>query len=362
MIKKLFLASAILLSCHLPLLAWHTNTHLQMTQDAVMLMPSDLQKLFLQNIRFLEPGIKDPDGLIRDYQNHYYLPMTGEGGAIERINKIIPVLLTKLKSGKNADAVKQYCYLAHYIADIWTPESLVKQDQGANNNYVANTPIVVLFEGYERPIDDFRKYFENRSSWRWTIENSEAVDSLLYNEAVNDIARTWLSVWQQSGRTVKPIGALIIDHKKGAFRSSYDRLPPQQVKPAGKRTTPLFKTQEEKEKWEQEHPVSGEPRDTAAEGSAIARSRLALKALLNPPPGFTFLECSLRRVGEHAYLAARLRNIGDKEIGFIAMTYAGMSKPFVQIRDLQVGEVAKIIAVLPPDATKGQIQYRYSEK
>jgi hypothetical protein len=111
----LFLAS--------PVLAWHTNTHLQMTRDAVMFMPADLQKLFKENIKIMAPGVRDPDEVLGDFQNHYYLPESHEGGAIDRIDSIISILQTKLQTGKDREAVRQFCYLAHYIGDLWTPES-----------------------------------------------------------------------------------------------------------------------------------------------------------------------------------------------------------------------------------------------
>ena len=162
--KVSILVLVILICTSLPVCAWHTNTHLQMTRDAVTLMPADFQKMFAENIRMMEPGVQDPDGVIRDYQNHYYLPYNKEGGAIDRIESIIPIIQTKLKASNNRDAVKQFCYLAHYIADLWTPESLIKKDQGSNDDFVANTPIVVLFEGYEQPIKNYKSYFQDRSS------------------------------------------------------------------------------------------------------------------------------------------------------------------------------------------------------
>ena len=150
--KASFIILIVFLCLPLPALAWHTNTHLQMTRDAFQFMPADFQKFFKDNIKVLQPGVRDPDEVLGDFQNHYYLADTHEGGAIDRINSIISILETKLETGKDREAARQFCYLAHYIGDLWTPESLIKKDQRPNQNFIFDTAIVVLFEGYQYPI------------------------------------------------------------------------------------------------------------------------------------------------------------------------------------------------------------------
>ena len=127
--KSLLFVLAISLSA-IPVFAWHTNTHLQMTRDAVMFMPADFQKFFKANLKIMEPGVRDPDEVLGDFQNHYYLADTREGGAIDRIDSIISTLNTKLETKKDYEAVRQFCYLAHYIGDLWTPESLIRKING----------------------------------------------------------------------------------------------------------------------------------------------------------------------------------------------------------------------------------------
>lgn len=364
--KSSILVLVICISLPLPVFAWHTNTHLQMTRDAINLMPADFQQMFAQNIQYMQPGIQDPDAVLRDYQNHYYLPYKKEGGAIDRIESIIPIIQTKLKAGNNRDAVKQFCYLAHYIADLWTPESLIKRDQGPNDDFVANTRIIVLFEGYEQPIKNYKSYFQNRSSWRWTFENSESVYSLLYNEAVNDITNTWLSVWQGSGKSIQTLPPLMIEHSKETFRLAYDLVgtnPPERVRLCG-----LNQAQREKVLYEQaldEQYAEEKAIEQATDNSeaiAEARGRLALQALLNPRPELSILENSLKTVGSHSFFVARMRNIGTKPIKYFSVNYRADGKKLVEVQDFKPGEVVKIISVLPPNATREQLQYSYSEK
>ena len=364
--KASLLIFVIVLLTAAPVSAWHTNTHLQMTRDAITLMPADFQQVFTQNIRYMQPGIQDPDGVIRDHQNHYYLPYNKEGGAIDRIESIIPIIQTKLKTGNNRDAVKQFCYLAHYIADLWTPEPLIKRDQGPNDDFVANTPIIVLFEGYEQPIKNYKSYLQDRSSWRWTFENSEGVYSLLYSEAVNDIANTWLSVWHGSGKSVQTVSPLMIEHNKEAFRLAYDLVgtnPPEKIRLCG-----LNQAQREKVLYDQaldEQYAAEKTVEQATDNSeaiAEARGRLALQALLNPRPELSVLENSLRTVGNHSFFVARMRQIGTKPIKYFSVTYRGDGKKLVEVQDFKPGEVVKIKAVLPPNITKEELQYRYTEK
>jgi hypothetical protein len=218
----LFLAVVFL---SIPAYGWHTDTHYQMTSDAISLMPQDLQTILLSNKKFVEAGIKDPDEMIRDWQNHYYIPSAPpEGGAIDRVDKIIKIVQTKLKGTNSTDTGKQLCYLAHYIADIWNPENLIKATVHQDASFVQNQDIVVLFQGYSVPVDDYRNYLVTRAQWRWRLENTSEVSRILYSEAVNDIATIWLSLWQQSGKNVAPVPPRLIEHKKGALYVNYAQL------------------------------------------------------------------------------------------------------------------------------------------
>src|SRR5437870_9163232 len=134
--KRIFFICLLLSVWTVPAVAWHTNTHLQMTRDALSLMPADFQKIFTEHMKYTESGIKDPDELIRDWANHYYIPAIPEGGALDRIDKLVTLVQMKFKSGNTLDASRQLCYLAHYVADLWTPENLIKKSTAPDKDFV----------------------------------------------------------------------------------------------------------------------------------------------------------------------------------------------------------------------------------
>src|SRR5262249_13276985 len=175
------LVLAILLSA-LPAFCWQNNTHLQMTRDAVALMPAEFQKMLTEHQKFVEQGIRDPDEVIRDWPNHYYIAATGEGGAIDRIEKIIAVIQSRFNGSSPTDVTKQLCYLAHYIGDLWTPAPLLKQTLPNDDNFVVNNEIIVYWEGYQKPIENWHDYYVQRSRWRWRLEDSKSIYPLLYSE------------------------------------------------------------------------------------------------------------------------------------------------------------------------------------
>jgi hypothetical protein len=340
--------------------AWHVNTHLELTRDAISLMPPEFQKAFIEHQKYVESGIKDPDHLLRDFQNHYYIPGTPpEGGAIDRIEKIIQVVQTKFKTSSSVEISKQLCYLAHYIADLWTPEYLIKQDVGLDPTFVQNYNIVVVFEGYSEPIQDYREYFTNRANWRWNLENSKQISTLLYSEALNDIARTWLSLWQQSGKPLEPVQRASIEHRKGAISVNYERL-----------------LLEEQLTWNQWHTTPGDaidkmaahtqemerlgenvaPSDNALAARAQLRNQEAQMSKLNPAAPFELLETSLKLVGQKAVFVGRVRNKSKSDIASLSFMYPGVKGPFAQLQNLKATQVEKVEGVLPANAAKEQVQ------
>jgi hypothetical protein len=263
-----------------------------------------------------------------------------------------PTLETKLKSGKDREAVRQFCYLAHYIADLWTPESLIKKDQRSNLDFVWHTSIVVLFDGYQYPIKNYRMYFEERSSWRWTLENSESVSSLLYSEAVNDIAQTWLSIWHRSNNSITPISPLMIEHNKEPISLVYDELPPEEVQRV--KLHALIQAKREK---------SGSV-NTVKKPEPIAQTSMnfVTKTLLNPGPELAVLENSLKTVGDQSFFVARLRQKGTKPIKTFSVSCRGQNKNLIEVEEFNRGEVVKIQAILPSTTNKNDFQYQYSDK
>jgi hypothetical protein len=348
--KSLLFLLMISLFMAFPAFAWHTNTHLQMTRDAVMFMPAEFQKFFKANLKVMQPGVRDPDEVLGDFQNHYYLADTREGGVIDRINSIISALNTKLETGKDREAVRQFCYLAHYVADVWTPESLIKKDQRPNQNFIFDTPVVVLFEGYQYPINNYQMYFQERTSYRWTLENSEGISSLLYSEAVNDIAQTWLSIWHKSGKSIKPLSPLMIEHNREPIPIIYDELPPEEVQKAKLHAL----IQKEREKSgnapKKPEPVKEPP------------GKFVVKALTTPGPELSVLEGSLKTIGNDSYVVARLRLKGTKPVKNFSVSCRGQDKKLIEVEDFNPGEVVKIQAILPPNTTKNDLQCRYLEK
>lgn len=345
-----------------PAIAWNVNTHLQMTRDAVSLMPEELKKTFVAHQTFVESGIKDPDELMKDWQNHYYLPTEPpEGGAIDRIDKLVKIVQTKFKSSSADDASKQMCYLAHYIADLWTPEPISKQAPIDDPKLLANYGVVVLYEGYKQPIENFHEYFVRRAQWRWKLEGSRDVTPLLYSEAVNDIARAWLSLWQQAGHTVEPQKMTVIEHKKGALNVNFARL-----------------LVDEGTSWSQ-YDIEGDwvdkyvshyqemdrlatnvlPTDDQMAAQAQMRTQETRLNKLSPASPFEMLEVSLKTMGDKSYLVGRLRNKAKVEKPIVSIMYPGIRGPIFQVKDFKPGQVTKFEAVLPADASKDKLQLIY---
>jgi len=362
--NRAFWSILVFLICVSPAFAWHTNTHLQMTRDAIALMPPEFRQQFLQHKEYVEAGIKDPDELLKDWQNHYYIPTTPpEGGAIDRIDKLIGVVQMKFKNSTAVDTSKQLCYLAHYIADLWTPEALIKSSTASDAEFVQNNNIMVLFEGYKEPITNFHEYFQKRAEWRWRLENSKNVSSLLYSEAVNDIAKTWLTLWQQSGKSVEPMDVKVLAHKQGTLSVNYERLLADETyswyddKSAGKSYLDRYAA----EKKEYERLKEGaRPSDTTLIARAELRNQDARLSQINPKAPFQMLETSLKTMGDKCYFVARVFNKGDQEIPSVAFMYPGVKGPAAMVKNLKAGMVAKIEAILPADATKEQIQLIFS--
>lgn len=354
----------ILLFLNIPAFGWHVNTHLQMTRDAVALMPADFKKTFVEHQKFVESGIKDPDELIKDWPNHYYIPATNEGGAITRIDQIISVVQTKFKNSNQLDVSKQLCYLAHYIGDLWSPEYLPKGNTMPDIDFTKNNQIYVLWEGYSTPIDNLHDYFMKRAIWKSRLETDKSISTLLYSEAVNDIARTWLTLWQQSGHTVEPIAAGLIEHKIGSLNINWNQMmmeeeyirPMEEFNPADSWQSQYELHQTEMAK----NYENANPSEETYLAKSQARMAQEKEKANNPSAQYKMLESSMRTIGDKAYFVARVRNAGSAEIGSLAFMYPGVKGPVGMIRNLKPGEVAKVDAVLPANSTKDKIQLIFS--
>jgi hypothetical protein len=354
----------------LPAFAWHTNTHYQMTRDAVSLMPPDLQQVLTSNKRFVEEGIKDPDLVLRDWPNHYYIPSNPpQGQALDRIEKIIKIVNTKLQGSNQVDIGKQFYYLAHYIGDLWSPENVVnKSDTNSNMDFVNNQDLVILFEGYSEPIQNYHDYFLQRTNWRWTIENTDAGARILYDEAVNDIARVWLSIWQQAGHSVEHLPIRTISHKKGVLNVNYARMMYDE-----------WQRVEYHSDWTENEDVLGyadryanhmkdmdryrsniAPTSDEELAKAEVHNQQQWMNRLTPEAPFEMMETSLKTVNDKAYLVARFRNKIQKEIPSVAFMYPGVKGPVALFTKVQPGEVIKVEAVLPPNADRQKIQMVYA--
>jgi len=356
-----YLLFFVLLLLVSPAFGWNVNTHLQMTRDAVSLMPDELKQKFIEHQAFVESGIKDPDELLKDWQNHYYIPAIPEGGAITRIDKLVEVVQKKFKNSTAPDAGKQLCYLAHYIGDIWTPEPISKNFPTDDPNLIKNYEMTILYEGFRQPIENFHEYFEKRSQWRWKIENSSDMVPLLYSEAVNDIARTWLTLWVMSGHTVEPQKVAVISHKKGALNVNFQRL--------------LLEEDTTWSQWDiegnwydkyQSHTQEIDrltaaimPSDDAMAAQAARRTEETKLNRLSPEAPFEMLEISLKTIGDQSYLIGRIRNKGKTEKPVLSLMYPGIKGPIAQVKDFKPGMVVKFEATLPANASKDRIQLIY---
>lgn len=352
-----FVFSALLIAsyCH----AWHVNTHLQMTKDAISLMPSDLQAIFTEHQKYVEAGIREPDEVLKDWQNHYYIPSNPpEGGCIDRIEKLAGVIQTKFKAGSTLDISRQLTYIAHYIADLWTPEYLIKQNTAPDQLFTQDNEILVFFGGYKAPIDNFREYFTHRSEWRWRIENSKQVSTLLYSAAVEDIARTWLTLWQQSGHEVAPVKAAAILHKRGVLTVNFERLLLEEgshwdMWNVGGDTMDRTAAHYDEMSRLSESVV---PSDAALAARAQIRNQNAKLSELNPNAPFKMIETSLRPIGNKSYLVVRMRNQGQQEISSLSLMSPGIKGPVAQVQNFKPGQVVLIEAWMPGDAKKDALQ------
>lgn len=336
-----------------------------MTRDAVSLMPDEFQNFFTKHPRFSEAGIKDPDELIRDWVNHYYIPSIPEGTALDRIDQIVKAVQIKMKRSNTVDVGKQLCYLAHYVGDLWTPEYLIKQNTTPDMLFVNETAIVVFYEGFRKPIENIREYLQKRSEYRWRLENSKKISTLLYSEAVNDIAHIWLTLWQRNGNEIAPQTATVIDHESGTLNINFQRL-------LSHERYNWYDHYEKEEDWQDAYQSWEKEVDrlekNVAPGDAelFARHEMRKEQLLlsqiSPEAPFQFIEFSLKGVGDKSFFVARLRNKGETEIASISFMYPGIRGPIARIKNLEPGQVAKIQGFLPADATKEQIQMIFASR
>jgi len=361
--KRILFVCLFLCIWTIPAFAWHTNTHLQMTRDALSLMPPDFQKIFTEHMQYTESGIKDPDEVLKDWANHYYIPAIPEGGALDRIDKLITLVQTKFKSGNTLDASRQLCYVAHYIGDLWTPEDLIKKSTAPNRDFVINNDIVVAFEGYSGPIENIHDYLKSRSEWRWKLEDSKDVSTLLYSEAVNDIARVWLTLWQQTGKTVPPMAASMMEHKLRALDVNFERLLLEEKYMSSTWTENYYESKTnsmdayDAQKKEIERLNSNvNPTSSQLIASFQVRNEQQMLSNMAVDAPFKMLETSLRTIGDKSYFVARLRNRSKETIPSVAFMYPGVRGAAALVKDLQPGHVTKIDAVLPANASKDQLQ------
>ena len=364
---KKYVLILMLLVAASPAFAWHTNTHLQMTKDAIALMPADFQKVFTEHQRFVEPGIKDPDELIKDWENHYYIAATSRGSALQRIDKLVELSASKLKNANSLDAAKQLCYLAHYIGDIWSPENIINRSTVPNQNFILNSTILVLYTGYEKPLENIHEYLQKRSEWRWRLENSDGINSLLYSEAVNDIAHVWLTLWERSGRTVQPQSYQVLEHKKGVLRTDFQQLlAGEGISEEANASFRYAKTPEEQLahlislKASTEEMARVKDNTISGDAKTVAGSEPAQEApsplFGEMRPEFTIIDSSLRNLGSQSFFVARIRNNSGGPVTSVSIVYPGVKGPFAKIQDFKPGEIIEVEAVLPADATREKMQ------
>ncbi len=338
---RLFTGALILLLFCSDLFAWHNSTHLQMTRDAVSLMPDDFREIFTKHQSLVEAGILDPDNLLRDWQNHYFIPTTPEGGALDRIDKLAAILQAKLQKDIPSDTAKQFCYMAHYIADLWSPESILKTDTASNKDFMLNSSVVVLWEGYEKPVENLREYLETRAGWRWKLENSNRITTLLYSEAVNDIARVWLSLWQNSGRKVEPQPRGLLEHKREALQVRSTTY--------SSRTGNVWDKQWYTQSWR-----TYSSRRYEALAQVTIRNEQAFFSRLQPNAPFSILESSVKNVPDGVFVVMRLQ--ARREIASLSIMHPAVRGPVATANGIGQDEVVKLEGILPLNARADQLE------
>jgi hypothetical protein len=236
---------------------------------------------------------------------------------------------------------------------------LIKVNTASDAMFANENNIIVFYEGYSEPITNFREYFLRRADWRWRLENSKDVSTLLYNEAVNDIARTWLTLWQQSGHKIDAQPTAMIHHKAGNINVNYDALIMEEAvswnqwylntnNPADNLQAHLNEMKRLNEEVN--------PSDDVLATRAIMRNEQQMLEKTNPKAPFVMLETSLKKFTDGSYLIARVQNRSNSDITAISFMYPGIKGPFAVVENLKIGGVAKIEAKLPADATKENIQ------
>ena len=77
---------------------------------------------------------------------------------------------------------------------------------------------------------------------------------------------------------------------------------------------------------------------------------------INPKAPFKMIETSMKTIGDQCFFVARIRNKSETDIPSVAFMYPGVKGPAALITDLKPGQVVRIEAVLPANASKDQVQ------
>jgi hypothetical protein len=205
-------------------------------------------------------------------------------------------------------------------------------------------------------------YFQDRSLQRWALENSESVNSLLYSEAVNDIAQIWLSIWHKSGKSIQPVSPLLIEHNKEPMNLSYDTLPPEQVQKAKLHALIQAKREQSTPDGKASEQNTAKESENHSKTAVEANRDYMVKPLFTPGSEVSILESSLKDVGNYSVFVARLRQRGAKPIKYFSVNCRCQEKKLIEVEEFNPGEVVKIQSILPPNVSRDDLQYRYSEK
>ncbi|HSP66397.1 MAG TPA: hypothetical protein VLN48_01640, partial [Bryobacteraceae bacterium] len=189
-------------------------------------------------------------------------------------------------------------------------------------------------------------------------ENSKQISTLLYSEAVNDIASTWLTLWQMAGHTVEPVRMAAILHKRGALSVNFERLMLEEGTHWDMWNIQGDSMDRTAAHFDEMSRLSENvlPSDDAMAAQAQLRNQQSKLSQLNPSAPFTMVETSLRNMGDKSYLITRVRNQGKAVISSLSLMYPGIKGPVAQVQNFKPGQVVVLEAWMPADAKKDQIQ------
>lgn len=217
MIANFFLGSLFFAP---PVFAWIIPTHNKMIEDAIAVLPKELSQM-LNKVAVIK-GVSSVERPWDMWNHIYYVqPFLGRfnlGGGPTKIEKLA---LRTRNMVKNKEPSEKVAYkmgqLAHYIADMnqpthtvyklpWLFLRLQRYELDFNKH---NDDFQLSSFGELSRIDSFQRYAEKTAEWAnqfyspilstyttgGKFKDLEAINQVIYDHTVIDIANVWYSLW-----------------------------------------------------------------------------------------------------------------------------------------------------------------------